>query len=112
MLLATGAVRVWDRFGEASPRWEFVLEVSLGYYIYDTFLTLYSTSLPGRGALLFHHFLAVFTHFYPICVHHQFVALSVVGYLSEVKPVCSCPSFRVRGARLHLPRRSRRLLAR
>eukprot|EP00966_Prymnesium_polylepis_P197847 4584555-Prymnesium_polylepis.1 len=83
-VLASGTVPMWDRFGAPAPSWEYVVQVSLGFYIYDTVLTLCSPSLPGKAALLFHHFLAIVNHFYPVCVHHQFAAISAGGYLSEL----------------------------
>lgn len=85
LLLYNGVLRPWDNFGSDCPEWSFVVQVSFGFYIYDTALTIYSTSLPGRGAMLFHHGLALVSHFHPVCVMRQFAAVSAFGYLSEVR---------------------------
>ena len=84
-LLYTGTLPAWDDFGSDCPAWAFVVQVSFGFYMYDTILTLYCTKLPGRGAMLFHHFLSLFSHFYPVCVERKFAAVSAFGYLSEVR---------------------------
>ena len=77
-------MRLWDDFGTRHTVWERSLEFSIGFYVFDTALTLYSTGQVGRSELLFHHMLALVEHFVPVCVCHKYAAVSMLGYLSEL----------------------------
>ena len=83
-LFISGEVHLWDDFGTRHRVWERSLEFSIGFYVFDTGLTLYSTEQVGRGELLFHHMLALVEHFWPVCACHKFAAVSMLGYLSEL----------------------------
>lgn len=76
-----------SEYGLRNERWEGFIEFSAGYFLYDM---LGSMLLPSEKSGIekalnyFHHIVSVITHYYPVCVCHYGVALSVTGYIFEL----------------------------
>jgi hypothetical protein len=67
--------------------WEVFIEMSTGYFAYDALMALTMPSHRGQveTALNYvHHIISVITHYYPVCVCHHGVPISVVGYVAEL----------------------------
>lgn len=106
-LLYSGELPLWESFGRPSAAWERVVAISMGYFLYDGTLVLLH-AMPGRTEMLLHHSLGLATQYAPICVYHNFHAISCMGYIAELSTPFVCARWMLKeagggsGTRLYL----------
>lgn len=86
-IIASGDVDFWGGgYAVRSSEWERFIELSTGYFLYDFLFMVFPNTacepVPSKE-MIFHHIVSVVTHYYPVCVCHYGVPISVVGYLAE-----------------------------
>jgi hypothetical protein len=78
---------MWGDYDLRNSSWEAYIEMSTGYFCYDALLTLAvptNRSTTEKTLNYLHHSISVLTHYYPVCICHHGVPISVVGYIAEL----------------------------